>query len=124
VVWGCILANASLDPLSEHVVELKTWLQPNEENDADVAVLHILADDEALDYLGQTFGARFDVPPDARNQLGAQLNVWNDDPGHMSQDEIAEGIAPRLRILAQKTWDSPQLTDSYEEFKALARQTR
>ena len=61
------------------------------------------------------------VPEDAKNQLGAQLNVWNDDPGNMSEDEIAEGIRPRLRILAQKTWGSPQLTDSYEEFKALAR---
>ena len=54
---------------------------------------------------------------DAERQLGAQLNVWNDDPDNMSQDEIAEGIAPRLRILAQKTWGSPQLTDDYDEFK-------
>jgi len=61
----------------------------------------------------------FLVPEDAENQLGAQLNVWNDVPHAMTVEEIAEGIAPRLRILAQKTWGSPQLTDDYEEFKTL-----
>jgi hexosaminidase len=66
---------------------------------------------------GDPGGARFEVPADAPNQLGAQLNVWNDDPGNMSQEEIAAGIAPRLRIVAQKTWGSPQLTDDYEEFR-------
>ncbi len=65
---------------------------------------------------GDPGGARFEVAKDAERQLGAQLNVWNDDPDNMSQDEIAAGIAPRLEILAQKTWGSPQLTDDYEEF--------
>ena len=68
---------------------------------------------------GDPGGARFEVTNDRRNQLGAQLNVWNDDPGNMSEEEIAAGIAPRLRILAQKTWGSPELTDSYEEFQKL-----
>ena len=66
---------------------------------------------------GDPGGARFEVAKDAPNQLGAQLNVWNDDPGNMSQEEIAEGIAPRLRILAQKTWGSRELTGDYDEFK-------
>jgi hexosaminidase len=69
---------------------------------------------------GDPGGARFEVAPDSERQLGAQLNVWNDDPGNMSQEAIAEGIAPRLRILAQKTWGSPQLTDDYQEFSRLA----
>lgn len=60
------------------------------------------------------------VPEDAKNQLGAQLNVWNDVPHGMTVEEIATGIAPRLRILAQKTWGSPQLTDDYESFKTLS----
>lgn len=68
-------------------------------------------------FTGEPVPPPYHVPPDARNQLGAQLNVWNDDPGNMSADEIAAGIAPRLRILAQKTWGSPQLTDDYDEFK-------
>jgi len=68
---------------------------------------------------GDPGGARFEVAEDAERQLGAQLNVWNDDPDNMSQDEIAAGIAPRLRILAQKAWGSAQLTDDYAEFRAL-----
>jgi hexosaminidase len=68
-------------------------------------------------FTGDPGGARFELPPDARRQLGAQLNVWNDEPDNMSQDEIAAGIRPRLRILAQKTWGSPQLTGDYDEFK-------
>ena len=69
---------------------------------------------------GDPGGARFEVAKDAERQLGAQLNIWNDDPDNMSQEEIAEGIAPRLKILAQKTWGSPQLTDDYDDFKQLA----
>ena len=37
-------------------------------------------------------------------------------PGNMSEDQIAAGIAPRLRVLAQKTWASPQLTQRYADF--------
>ena len=70
---------------------------------------------------GDPGGARFEVAKDAPFQLGAQLNVWNDDPGNMSQEEIAAGIAPRLRILAQKTWGSPHLTDDYDEFRQMGR---
>jgi hexosaminidase len=65
--------------------------------------------------------ARFEVERDAPLQLGAQLNVWNDDPGNMSQDEIAAGIARRLKILAQKTWGSRELTPDYDEFKRRTR---
>jgi hexosaminidase len=53
--------------------------------------------------------------------LGASLQVWNDDPlaADAEPDAIAAGIAPRLRVLAQKTWGSPELTPSYAEFVAL-----
>jgi hexosaminidase len=68
---------------------------------------------------GDPVPAPYLVAETAKNQLGAQLNVWNDVPHQMTVDEIAEGIAPRLRILAQKTWGSPQLTDSYNAFKSL-----
>jgi hexosaminidase len=68
---------------------------------------------------GDPGAARFEVAKNAPRQLGAQLNVWNDDPGNMSEEEIAAGIAPRLRILAQKTWGSRELTPDYEKFKTL-----
>ncbi len=42
-------------------------------------------------------------PADTRN-LGAKLQVWNDDPEQRTLDEIARDIAPRLRLISQKTW--------------------
>ena len=33
--------------------------------------------------------------------------MWNDDPDGETDAQTARGIAPRLRVLAQKTWDSP-----------------
>jgi hexosaminidase len=47
--------------------------------------------------------------------------VWNDDPTAESEAEIAAGIAPRLRVIAQKTWKSPLLVRSYADFTRLAR---
>jgi hexosaminidase len=58
----------------------------------------------------------FYLAADEQRQLGASLDVWNDVPGAMSEDQIADGIRPRLRVLAQKTWGSPQLSASYSEF--------
>jgi hypothetical protein len=76
-------------------------------------------------YTSRWFGAGPLVPdpqflaPGEPRQLGATLNVWNDVPGTMSEDQIAAGIRPRLRVLAQKTWASPQLTASYADFARL-----
>ena len=61
------------------------------------------------------------VAPDEPRNLGSKLHVWNDDPEAATEAEIAEGIFPRLRVIAQKTWRSPLLTPSYAEFEQLAR---
>jgi hexosaminidase len=71
--------------------------------------------DETLAYPPET------VSPDEPHNVGAKLNVWNDDGERgESEEDIARGIRPRLRVLAQKTWDSPPLTESYEEFTRIA----
>jgi hexosaminidase len=57
-----------------------------------------------------------ELAPGDRRQLGATIAVWNDEPGAMSESQIADGIRPRLRVLAQKTWASPQLAASYAAF--------
>ena len=70
------------------------------------------------------FSPRFASPTttehtlDSPKQLGASLAVWNDDPAAPGATEaaVAAGIRDRLRVLAQKTWGSPQLTDSYVAF--------
>lgn len=51
--------------------------------------------------------------------LGAKLQVWNDNPGLVTQAETANAIADGLRMLAQKTWASPQLTPTYGEFRTV-----
>ena len=62
------------------------------------------------------------ISPDEPNNLGSKLHVWNDDPEAMTEAQIAEGIFPRLRVIAQKTWRSPPLTPRYAEFEQLGRQ--
>jgi hexosaminidase len=59
------------------------------------------------------------VDPDEPRNLGSKLHVFTDDPEGETEDEIAAGIAPRLRVLAQKTWESPLLTESYAEFRPI-----
>jgi hexosaminidase len=53
-------------------------------------------------------------PKDAR-VLGSTLNVWGPLPETIAQ--TAAGIAPRLAVIAQKTWNSPLLTPSYARFQ-------
>ena len=55
------------------------------------------------------------APGEPRN-LGSELHVWNDNPGLVSQAETAVAISAGLRVLAQKTWRSPELTPAYAEF--------
>jgi hexosaminidase len=52
----------------------------------------------------------------ARGVLGSELHVWNDVPHTETVAEIARGIAPLLRVLAQKTWDTQPLAGGYAEF--------
>jgi hexosaminidase len=51
-----------------------------------------------------------------RGVLGAELHVWNDVPATRSVAEIAREIAPRLRVLAQKTWDTRPPAREYAGF--------
>ncbi len=61
------------------------------------------------------------VPAGTRRLLGSEMHVWNDNPDAESVAATARGIAPRLRVLAQKTWDSPAPAASYDGFLRVAR---
>jgi hexosaminidase len=63
-------------------------------------------------------GSEFPLDPMEPRQRGASLAVWNDDPSSPAASEtaVAEGIRPRLRVLAQRTWGGPDLWDSYAQF--------
>lgn len=59
------------------------------------------------------------VAEDEPRNLGAKLHVWCDGPDAETEDEIAAGIAPRLRVIAQKTWHTPLLTPAYADFETI-----
>ncbi len=47
--------------------------------------------------------------------LGSTINAWDDHD--LSDTQLARGLAAPLMVLAQKTWDSPELTHSYLRFE-------
>lgn len=55
-------------------------------------------------------------PTEPRN-VGSKLNAWNN--AELSLAQITSGIYPRLRVIAQKTWESPLLAPSYGGFQGV-----
>ncbi len=62
------------------------------------------------------------VDPDEPRHLGSKIHVWNDVPGTEDEAQIAAELRMRLRMLAQKTWESPLLVPGYAEFVQIADQ--
>jgi hexosaminidase len=60
------------------------------------------------------------VPARHPRLLGSELHVWNDDPSRETIGRTERGILPRLRLLAQRTWDSPA-RGGYAAFARLGR---
>ena len=52
-----------------------------------------------------------------RRNVGSKINAWNN--AELTLDQITDGIYPRLRVMAQKTWESPVLTPSYSGFQRI-----
>ncbi|XVU27883.1 family 20 glycosylhydrolase [Actinoplanes sp. CA-054009] len=57
----------------------------------------------------------YEVAATEPRNRGSALHFWGD----WTQDEVAASIYPRLRVMAQKTWESPPLTTTYEEFEPI-----
>ncbi len=71
-------------------------------------------------YLDGTLATPYQqLDPDDDGLVGAKLHLWNDDPTLATPAEEADALAPRLRIMAQKTWETPRLVESYAEFGRL-----
>lgn len=64
-------------------------------------------------------GPYHDISPASLANTGSHLAQWNDAPDEQTEAQIAVGIHPRLRIMAQKTWESPALVPTYAEFAAV-----
>jgi hexosaminidase len=52
-----------------------------------------------------------------RRNVGSKINAW--DNRELSLAQITDGLFPRLRVMAQKTWESPVLTSSYSAFQSV-----
>ena len=51
-------------------------------------------------------------------------DVWNDVPDGETLAQTTRGIAPRLRLIAQKTWGSKRPAHDYDGFLALWNRVR
>jgi hexosaminidase len=60
------------------------------------------------------------VPAGEANNIGAALTIWADHADAETEDEVAAHIAPRLRVIAQKTWESAPLTTAYSLFEQIS----
>jgi len=64
---------------------------------------------------GQFFSPCYVVSPNQRRNLGSTINAWDDH--ELTLARLRAGLAAPLMVLAQKTWDSPELTPSYAGFR-------
>jgi hexosaminidase len=55
------------------------------------------------------------ISPDAAHNLGSKVNAWG--LATLTLPQIATGLFPRLRVLAQKTWSSAPSTPTYAGFQ-------
>ncbi|MEU1707608.1 family 20 glycosylhydrolase [Streptomyces sp. NPDC005706] len=53
---------------------------------------------------------------DPTKNRGSKLHIWCDTPGAETEEQVADGIAKPLRVLAQQTWGSPKPTAAYLDF--------
>jgi hexosaminidase len=70
---------------------------------------------EGPEFTGNVMEPPQTVPASSPNLLGSTLDVWGPLPETIAQ--TAAGIAPRLAVIAQKAWDSPQPAPSYTAFQ-------
>ena len=66
---------------------------------------------------GEEIFPRSIISPSNRRNLGAKINAWENTD--LSDSELAEGLLPRLAVIAQKTWGPPPLTRSYSAFEPI-----
>lgn len=58
------------------------------------------------------------VDESAPGNRGSVINLWNSG-GSWTEAEAADSIYPRLRVMAQKTWNSAPLVSTYADFSTI-----
>jgi hexosaminidase len=56
------------------------------------------------------------VAADEPNNQGAKMHIWCDNPDAETEAEVSAGVRIPLRVIAQKTWGTPLLAETYDEF--------
>lgn len=60
------------------------------------------------------------IDPAEPHNLGSELHYWNDGiSSDLNEEQVADSLFPRLRVMAQKTWESAPLVTTYEEFQKI-----
>ncbi len=57
------------------------------------------------------------ISPGEQRNLGSTINAW--DNHELTLAQLRTGLEPPLMVLAQKTWQSPELTTSYARFQRI-----
>ncbi|MEU6103703.1 beta-N-acetylhexosaminidase [Streptomyces flaveolus] len=60
-----------------------------------------------------------DLDPAEPSNRGAAVHFWNNASTPWTEEQTTESLFPRLRVMAQKTWESAPLVDTYAEFEPL-----
>jgi hypothetical protein len=116
-----------------HVIENSGWF-PNYHNDGPPRQYAFPRADmqracenwEVHEFAGPFFSPSVDgqnvqdppeeISPDDPRNLGTKVNVRTGDPINGETEQSIAGIRTFLRVVAQKIWGSPRLTDGYGGF--------
>ncbi|MET9088005.1 beta-N-acetylhexosaminidase [Streptomyces sp. NPDC004237] len=63
-----------------------------------------------------------DLDPAEPGNRGAAVHFWSGGSTTWTEEQTAESLFPRLRVMAQKTWESAPLVSTYEEFEPIVQQ--
>ncbi|MFE7295768.1 family 20 glycosylhydrolase [Streptomyces sp. NPDC057579] len=65
-------------------------------------------------FMGAAGGAGDHILPEGKPMLGAQVEIWCDNPKVLDETEIAEKFVPWMRTFAQQVWGSPKIAPTYD----------
>ncbi len=60
-----------------------------------------------------------DLPASTPGVRGGKLHVWCDSPDAQTEEQVQDGIAADLRAVAQNSWGSPKVVDSFTAFTGI-----
>jgi hexosaminidase len=65
------------------------------------------------------WGYPISMPAQHPKLIGAKLNIWCDEPGAETEEQVAQGIHERLRAMAYNCWGAQGAVGTYDEFRSV-----